>query len=382
MTTAAGRTADASTRSVDDRVRHLIAATRAGDLAHLLGSARRALDAEIAFFDMDGNVLSSAPRRTLWDFEEVLAGRRRDRPSELTVHPVDLDAETVGLLAVRARRDPARLIPVVLDLLALEIGRLRAKQQGRSQLFAGLMGDLFEMRVSDADASVRLRPFGIDAESRQRVIVGWNPNASLDRQQLTSGSLYSLVHDLPDPLMPVRIGDWMVMVVPDDAMVDRLAETFRRRLAAGDAIEPVRVGVGLPHTGIAGLRASYHGALSAVQEGPGVRTPRRVDLAKLFVMTNTADSLRELVKTTLGAVIDYDAAHGSELLATLRALLEHNRSIQATTQALFVHRNTLRYRRGQIEELLGMNLDDSADIANLWLAFAVIDNEHAREGDA
>ena len=62
--------------------------------------------------------------------------------------------------------------------------------------------------------------------------------------------------------------------------------------------------------------------------------------------------------------------------------LENNRSIQATTDPLYVHRNTPRYRRGQIEELLEMDLDDSAHIANLWLAFAIIDDAAARDGES
>lgn len=376
--------APAST-TADDRLRHLVAAARSGGLAHILGSVRRSLGAEVAFFDMSGNVLSSAPARTLWDFERVLSVHRQPgRGAPLTVLPVDVDGDTVGLLAARATADPQRLLPVAIDLLALEISKLRAKQSGQSQLLATLLEDIFSKRVSDADAAARLVPFGIDTGERHRVIVGWDPGAAPGRRQLSWGSIYSLVQDQPDPLVRVWIGEQIVMVVPDDAMVQRLAETLQMHLLGGRAgtDSSVRVGIGLAHAGAAGLRASYYEALTAVHEGGGVRSPRRADLARLFVMTNTADSLRDMAKAILGPLLEYDRTHSSDLMHTLRVFLENNRSIQATTDALYVHRNTLRYRRGQIEELLEMDLDDSAHIANLWLAFAIIDDEAARDGES
>ena len=372
--------------NADDRLRHLVAAARSGGLSHILGSVRRALAAEVAFFDMNGNVLSSAPARTLWDFEQVLsvhrAGPRSD--ASLTVLPVDVEGDTLGLIAARTPDDPLHLLPVAIDLLVLELSRLRAKQLGQSQLLAALLEDIFTTRVSDADAMARLAPFGIDARRRHRVIVGWNPGAAPGHQPFSWESIYSLVQDLPDPLMRVRIGEQIVMIVPDDAMVQRLAETLQTHLSGGsrETAAVVRVGVGLPHSGASGLRAGYYEALTAVQEGGGVRSPNRADLARLFVMMNTADSLRDMAKAILGPLLENDRAHGSDLMRTLRVFIENNRSIQATTEALFVHRNTLRYRRGQIEELLEMNLDDSAHIANLWLAFAIMDDETARDGEA
>ncbi|WP_053382379.1 PucR family transcriptional regulator [Leucobacter celer] len=388
MVTLGGETGRAGPPSsdTDERLRHLVSAARTGGLAYILGSVRRAVGAEVAFFDMSGNVLSSAPARTLWDFERVLEARRSGPGSDtpFTVLPVDLEGDTVGLLVARTTEDPYRMLPVAIDLLALEISKLRAKQLGQSQLLAALLEDIFAKRVSDTDAAARLAPFGIEAGRRNRVLVGWNPAAASGRQQLYWGSLYSLVRDQPDPLARVRIGDQTVMVVPDDAMAWRLAETLQAHLLGDgqEAASTVRVGVGLPHAGTTGLRASYYEALTAVQEGSGVRSPRRADLARLFVMTNTADSLRDMAREILGPLLEYDRAHGSDLMRTLRVFLENNRSIQATTEALFVHRNTLRYRRGQIEELLEMDLDDSAHIANLWLAFAIIDDETARDGES
>ena len=373
-------------RATDETgVRQLVAGARDNGLSGILSALRRALDSEVALFDSMGNVLSAVPPRSLWDYEAVSAvhaeGRRAPQP--LSVHPVRPGGATLALLAANTVADPEQLLPVAADLVALELSRLRARHQGRSQALAMLFEDVFQRRVSESDASARLAAFGVDLAGAQRVIVGWDP-AGDSRTEDAWGSLAALVHGQPDPLAGVRLGQHTVMLVPDDAMVWRLAQTLQRQLAGSrsGSESTVRVGVSYPHTGSVGLRAAYYEALAASQEGPGVRLPSRLDLAQLLVMTNTAMSLVDLADGILGPVIDYDRTHGSELLHTLRVFLQQNRQIAPTTEALFVHRNTLRYRRAQIEELTGSDLESSADITNLWLALAIYDDAQMGGADA
>ncbi|GAA4047465.1 PucR family transcriptional regulator [Nonomuraea soli] len=58
----------------------------------------------------------------------------------------------------------------------------------------------------------------------------------------------------------------------------------------------------------------------------------------------------------LGPLEDYDAAHQTDLLATLEAFLEESGNWAATAAGLHVHVNTLRYRLRRIEELTGRSL--------------------------
>jgi purine catabolism regulator len=70
----------------------------------------------------------------------------------------------------------------------------------------------------------------------------------------------------------------------------------------------------------------------------------------------------------LGQLLDYDEAHRSDLVATLRTFLEENRSWQRTSTRLHVHKQTLVYRVSRIETLTGRSLSDTGDVAELWLA--------------
>lgn len=73
-------------------------------------------------------------------------------------------------------------------------------------------------------------------------------------------------------------------------------------------------------------------------------------------------------RRALGALADYDGEHGAQLEHTLLVFLEQNRSWQKTAERLSVHRQTLVYRIRRIEEITGLSLDSTEDVAVLWIA--------------
>ena len=90
------------------------------------------------------------------------------------------------------------------------------------------------------------------------------------------------------------------------------------------------------------------------------------------------DSLSEEVLRCLkGAVVDRlrgaDHARGSDLLATLHAYLAHGCLVGETSEALFVHRNTLRKRLARIEQILGVNLSSTGGRVEVYLGVRAAD---------
>jgi PucR C-terminal helix-turn-helix domain len=59
---------------------------------------------------------------------------------------------------------------------------------------------------------------------------------------------------------------------------------------------------------------------------------------------------------------------GREVIATIRAYLEHRRSVAATARALTVHENTVRYRLDQFTRLTGADLTDTECLVETWWA--------------
>jgi sugar diacid utilization regulator len=73
----------------------------------------------------------------------------------------------------------------------------------------------------------------------------------------------------------------------------------------------------------------------------------------------------------LGPLVEYDSAHRSELVETLRQLFRQ-RSLSDAAAALHIHISTLKYRVGRIEEILGMSVESWDNVFHLELALRVL----------
>ncbi|WP_147535277.1 PucR family transcriptional regulator [Bacillus marasmi] len=81
--------------------------------------------------------------------------------------------------------------------------------------------------------------------------------------------------------------------------------------------------------------------------------------------------LKEYYENILGALLEYDAANGTNFLETLEAFSSNQFDMTKTSTALFLHRNTLRYRLKKVEEILNIKLDDVNNRLNISAAFKI-----------
>jgi hypothetical protein len=72
---------------------------------------------------------------------------------------------------------------------------------------------------------------------------------------------------------------------------------------------------------------------------------------------------------------NYDQAHGSELCPTLQVYLEQAKSLAKTSEILYIHRNTVRYRINRCMELLGNRLEDGNEIFAYILSLRILEYE-------
>lgn len=131
---------------------------------------------------------------------------------------------------------------------------------------------------------------------------------------------------------------------------------FRTKAAPG-----VRVAIGEPCRGLAGLRSSYLEALEAQRVARLAQRPvgtvtryRAVSLSA--IATVDLEQARTFVRRELGRLGDGDETT-RRLAATVRTFLDENCSRGRTAKRLHVHENTVAYRIRQAEELLGRPVD-------------------------
>lgn len=71
-------------------------------------------------------------------------------------------------------------------------------------------------------------------------------------------------------------------------------------------------------------------------------------------------------------LIAYDEKHDSQLCKTLKLYLRNNMNVTQTQNSLYIHRSTLNYRIGKIEDILGMKLSDYKTRLYLMMIFELI----------
>lgn len=81
--------------------------------------------------------------------------------------------------------------------------------------------------------------------------------------------------------------------------------------------------------------------------------------------------LKEFYQHVMGELQKYDDMNGSELMDTLESFASHQFDLKQTSEAIFLHRNTLRYRIKKIEEILNVKLDDINNRLNIAAAFKI-----------
>lgn len=118
------------------------------------------------------------------------------------------------------------------------------------------------------------------------------------------------------------------------------------------------VGDRLP--GVDGFRTSRAEAVSssqvAARSGAAPAVIAYPDVELVSLLTCDFDRARAFVRRTLGPIARQDT-RAQELRQTLAAWIDSAGSVTATSQALFMHRNTVNYRLRQLEDLLGQDWD-------------------------
>ncbi|MBD3144800.1 PucR family transcriptional regulator [Microbispora bryophytorum] len=131
-------------------------------------------------------------------------------------------------------------------------------------------------------------------------------------------------------------------------------------------------------SGVDALPGAYGQALKAARVGRQLHGAGAVahfdelGVYRLLSLVNDTDELHAFVRETLGPLAGDDDAENADLRRTLQALLETNLNVAETARRLHFHYNTLRYRIGKLERMLGNFTEDAHLRLNLTLALHVL----------
>ncbi len=98
---------------------------------------------------------------------------------------------------------------------------------------------------------------------------------------------------------------------------------------------------------------------------PSLFSTEALGVYRLLLQTSDTQELLKFAERTLAPLELYDAAHGAQLVPTIRCFLECNRRIGVAAERLNVHPHSVKYRLQRAHELAGLQ-DEHAD---QWLQF-------------
>jgi len=133
-------------------------------------------------------------------------------------------------------------------------------------------------------------------------------------------------------------------------------------------------GIGRPAGSLSALAEAHRQAQRALgvgQEIHGTNTVTHFDqlgVFRLLSLIPDSTELRTYVDEVLGSLADASDPDSADLRETLRVLLETNLNVAESARRLHFHYNTMRYRIGKLERLLGPFTSDPTLRLNLLLA--------------
>jgi hypothetical protein len=332
------------------------------------------LSGRLAVHDPGGELIAGSAATGDWDeavAESVASGRSvREADSYVvaalagTEHVATLVLhDTAGPLDLAERRTLER--GAMVTALVLLFARTVAETENR--LGGELLSDLFDGKAGDPGLRQRARHQHVVLDPPLAVAVaatdGIDRYAAVRALARLAGTGRGLVGEYHGTVVLLASGD------------DPLTVGEEVRFALERAGGPATVGVAAANPD--DLRPAYDEArrcldtLLTLGRSGEVSDPAGLGLARLLLGDNGPDELAGFLESTLGPVLAYDAARGTELVATLEAWFATGGRLKETGARLHVHPNTVSQRLARIGELLGADWRDPARSLDVQLALRV-----------
>jgi purine catabolism regulator len=294
------------------------------------------------------------------------------------IAPVKVGRMTKGyLMLIASERDISEI-----DRLAIRVGTLALAVEMSRRQVAEEIEDRFESDIVEAlvrgDSSAealkeRARKLELDLSLSYLALLS-KLSVPLQEQAAVLARVTAL---LPKSL--VFFGDdAMTVLYPLKSSTTSVElRNLGKKLAhslSEDRQNRVTLGMGRPYSGPDGIRLSFQEAEQALNMGrrlfgDGSSTSfADLGIYRLLFSLKPGNEMKSFYNEYLGKLDDYEAKHDGELGQTLKAYLECGTAAE-TARLLHIHRNTLLYRLGRIQEITGHDLEDGETRLALHLAF-------------
>ncbi|MFC0863503.1 PucR family transcriptional regulator [Sphaerimonospora cavernae] len=355
-----------------------------GGMREVAAEVAGLLQVAVAMVDISGRILATAGEADQVALlrEELVVPRESGTSGggRCTAVPVVAGGHHHGKIIAYGAAGP--LTPSDIGLLeraatvaALVITRQEAVTAVESKYRADFLRDVLTGRGGTRVAE-RARGFGWDLERRVGVVVAeLDPDAEDRPVQDRMLAAWQAAVRRHDPRGAVAGFSHEVV-----AVVGAAVDTTRLAREALAAVCDGTFSTGLSRVadGVDAIPGAYGQALKAARVGRQLHGAGAVahfdelGVYRLLSLVNDTGELHAFVRETLGSLAGDDDAENADLRRTLQMLLDTNLNVAETARRLHFHYNTLRYRIGKLERMLGSFTEDAHLRLNLTLALHVL----------
>ena len=315
--------------------------------------------------------------------------------------PIQIRHEVVGYLSLIGNDGDLdyleRLVlGQVAPILALEFARERERSEVESRYSAEALMDVLQGNYQQPDEMLaRARLLGYDLTMPQVVAIF---ELSPDEPEYPAGSSQAQWSKrLRDELLRTWPACWvssearrMLALLPtsesdEDVESEKIIFTRLERVQAriqqgkaSNGILPVyTVGIGRLAHDVQQMPQSHREAQQALEIGRRLfgegklHSFARLGIYRLLFHLYGHQELSDFYQETLGPLLESDNRSNSALIETLEGFFRCNGNLSETARAMHLHRNSLLYRLGRIEELLGRSLEDPELRLSLQIALKI-----------
>ena len=294
---------------------------------------------------------------------------RSGRSANVAV-PLVANEELLGLLKAKGTSE-VELARAVANQTAVAIKKIELIERLTEK---NLIKDFFEQLASGAaggDLEGRAARLGCDLDQRYLVLAAAPPGDRLEKALAAAapGSLFDRRDDSVRALLRV----------PPTGEAHLLDEIRR---VQGEVDPAPAIGASNVCKGASSFPAGFEEARHALlgttvlRSRPAVMTYEDLGPYKYLLRMSLDAGVRDSHRDAVARLADYDRQRSTALLATLEEFLRRRGNISATSEALYVHPNTLRQRLRRIGELSGLDLRKD-DWLMVEIAVKMVKLQHA-----
>ena len=314
--------------------------------------------------------------------------------------PIQIRHEAVGYLSLIGKDTDfdylERLIlGLVTPILALEFARERDRNEVESRYSAGALIDVLQGNYQQTDEILtRARLLGYDLLVPQIVAIfeieqlepeypassfqaQWSKRIRNELQRIWPTCWVSFEARRVLALLPINESTEAIES-EFEKTISTYMDRVQSRLQLGNGNLPIfTAGIGRVAKDIQHVSQSYREAQQALEIGRRlfgegkIHYFARLGIYRLLFHLYGHQELSDFYQETLGPLSESDSRSNNALIETLECFFSCNGNLSETARTMHLHRNSLLYRLGRIEELLGRSLVDPELRLSLLIALKI-----------